>query len=198
MPYLDSIVSKINEQTIRSLNFVSPGSIRAFGIAETIVEPIDEQRIKRYPAAIDDDGEATMIDFDNYYITIYHRLEGIINAIAPVKNQYGDDKSLTETVNMAMIVLAFRNQIQRTGWQLEATIKDQFLDNTKETDNDGKILQTSMLRVGTSNFDKLILLPREYAEVKFEFQYPELIMFETKYSIQSTYKKGCLNNCVTC
>lgn len=200
MPYLDSIVSKINDQIIdSSLNFISSGSIRAFGIAETIIEPTaDPQVFKRYPAEINDDGDATMVDFDNHYITLYHKLETIINAPAISKLQYGDGDVINESAAMSLIVIAFRDQIRKTAWWLEAVIKDKFLNNVKETNTDGNILQTSTLKVGTSNFDKLNLFAREYAEVKFQFQYPQLILFEMKYTIQSTYKKGCLDNCVTC
>ena len=193
MPYLEQLVNNINEQIKSSLKFISEGQIATYGISEAIVEPIDEKSYKSYPAIINEDGDATMIEINDVYgIIIYHKLDSITNALALTKNQWGNEHYLSESANMTMIVIAFRDQVKRTASFLEAVIKDK-LEETMAVET-----QKSTLRPGASNFDKLSILTREYLNSAPELNFPQLIIFELKYVIASIYKKGCLDNCLQC
>jgi hypothetical protein len=167
------------------------------GIAEMIITAVengDNVKTVRFPAMVDNDGEAKMIDVDDSYdMIIYHKLESINNSLV-AKNGFGDSRGdLLEAANMSLMVYAFRDKIHRTSYWLEAAMKDSMLDRIPVTNKDGKVVQTSVIQAGNSSFDKLGLLQREYSEI--ELNYPNLIVFELKYSIQSTYKKGCLDAC---
>lgn len=182
MPFLETIVDELNDSLKSSLNI----NIKAYGIAETMVKATDDQppKIMRYPAVVDNDGEATMIEVDDVYpVTIYHRIESIANGLAPTKQQFGRTPELTEVVNMSMVVISFRDRIRKNAYWLENIIKDKLPDK----------ISGASIRVGTSNFDKLSLLAREFTEVDLAYQ--QLIFFETKYQITTIYKKGCIDQC---
>lgn len=206
MPYLDKIVEQINNTIISSLNFqidsksiLTEGKIKSYGIAEQFIDASDseDQKPNRYPAIINDDGEVDAITPDDIYdIIFYHRLEGIVNANTTLKNTFGRLPDIMETVNMSIVFFAFRNKIRRTGYWLEGIVKDKFPDKIVVKDNDGATLQQSPLKIGNSNFDKLSILQREYSEV--QLNYAELIVFEFKYLIQNTFKRGCLDGCNDC
>jgi hypothetical protein len=199
MPYLDKIVSTINQGIINdSLKGIAPAKINACCIAETMLDVREDETGKtvnlRYPALIDNDGEVTMIMVDDSYdIIFYHKVETITNALAP-KSSYGDSYgNLLETANMSLIVMAFRNKVRKPAWWFESAIKDQAKDTIKLNTAENIFLQRSVIRFGNSSFDKLSLLQREYSEVALN--YPNIIVLELKYSIQSIWKKGCFLNC---
>jgi hypothetical protein len=207
MPFLDDIVKKLNEEWLKgSLKNVSPGKIKTHGIAETIIDVRDiplegdeEKTIRktfRYPAVIDNDGEAVMVEVDDqYHLIAYHRLESISNSLQ--KQGYGDDPgNLIEVANMALIVFAFRDKVRKTSNWLEALIKDTIPSIITLKDTDGKFMQRSSFKIGNSSFDTVALRQREFAEVELGFT--NLVVFETKYRIESSWKKGCFNNKCGC
>lgn len=188
MPFLDNIVSQLNDKIITSsLNFIPSGKIKSYGISEPMIL-VQEDKVIQYPAIINSDGEATMIEVDDTYnVIMYHKLESITNGIVP-KTNYGGISDLLETANMALVIVAFRDKVRRTSYWLENVIKDQFPDIMKVAG-----LQRSGIKIGNSNFDKLALLNREYIGVELNFSH--IIIFELKYRIESAYKKGCFDNC---
>lgn len=198
MPYLDKIVDSINIGIMNnSIGFVPRAKVHAWGIAETILDTRQESEDKivsiRYPGLIDDDGEVKMIDVDdNYHVIIYHKVESIVNTIV-AKSGYGNSMgNYLETANMSVMFLAFRDKVRKAAWWFEAAIKDQVQETVKLECNN-VFLQRSNIRIATSSFDKLGLLQREYSEV--ELNYPNLIVFEIKYRVESTWKKGCFAAC---
>ncbi len=134
-----------------------------------------------------------MIEIDDLYsVIVYHKVESITNAQAPVKSKWGDGYSNVEMANMSMIVIAFRDQVRKSPQFLEAAIKDKMLETVRvET-------QKAFLRPGTSSFDKLGILSREYLNASLQLDFPQLIIFELKYLIQSTYARGCFESCSEC
>jgi hypothetical protein len=202
MPFLDKIVESINtnwNDTIIPV-ITTEGKFKSFGFSEQIIEPIIENneavKEKKYPGFINNDGEVLMIEIDdNYHIILYHKIENISNGFT--KYGFGDAiGDMQETVNASFIVFAFRDKIQKPGYQLENHLKDAMLSDMNLKLNDDSTFQKSFIKVGNSSFDKISLLGREFSEV--EINYPNLIVFETKYQIVSTYKKGCFNNKCGC
>ncbi len=203
MPFLDEIVTQLNTNWKDNLpSYIPEGMQSRFcGIAETIIEPIETsqgERIKKYPAIVGLDGDAVvdetrngMIDIDDdYALNIYHRIESIANS--STKQGFGDTiGDMQEIANMGLMVIAFRNKSNIVAHKFEAFLKDSLPVTTKIT-IDGSTVQTSIFKIGNSSFDKLQLLAREYAEV--EVNYPELVVFEMKYQIQSIWKKRCFIN----
>jgi hypothetical protein len=202
MPYLDNIVFQLNSSIVSSLNFIKADRIQTFGIAETIIdvqndETTGQPKTIRYPAIINDDGDATMITPDDKYsLMLYHRLETVVNSVVPPKQSFGRSVQISEVNNLSIIVFAFRNKVRRTSYWLEAAMKNKFPDTIKVTDNASKLLSQANVRLATSNFDKLSLLQREYSEINLN--YSQLSMFEMKYRLETTFTKGCMDNCSDC
>ncbi len=195
MPYLDKIVEAVNQGIINtSLNGIPPAMIKAYGISETMLDVRENDKSEaitiRYPSIIDNDGEVTMLNPDDgYAIMIYHKAESIVNGIV-TKSSYGDSQgNLLETANMSLMLMAFRNKVRRPAWWFEAAVKDQMRETMTLRSAQNVFLQRSSLKIGNSSFDKLSLLQREYSEI--ELNYPNLIVIEIKYRIESTWKKGC-------
>lgn len=201
MPYLNNIVNSVNAKIkTSSLKQFPSSKIGAYGIAETIFDkgfPTEENPtpgVKKYPGTINDAGEITMIYPDDTYVCqFFHKVDGIVNTINP-KSSYGDTLgNLIEVANMALIVFALRDKFRAQAWHIEALIKDQFPDVLTLENATNGFIQSSTIRVGNTSFDRFGLLEREYSEVTLNL--PNLMVFEMKYSIVSTWKKGCFLIC---
>ena len=121
MPYLDQIVNSINQQWRTAFGCLTDEQVRLLGIAETVLDVADDkeaQRVIHYPAVVNNDGEATMIDVDDGYgLTIYHKLESSTHGTQ--KAGYGDDKGeVVEVANLAAMVIGFRHILQKPAHQL--------------------------------------------------------------------------------
>lgn len=187
MPFLGKIVDGINNQWKISL-----GENAAFyGIAETIIdvrfaEANDEEILVRFPAIVDDFGEAKMIDInDAFPMIVYHKLDSIVNS--ETKTGFGDKKQQLEIANLSAIVFAFRRKVKKQAYQLEALMKDSV--KTVEFKRNEEKLQQSSIHFQTSSFDKIALISREFSEIQLD--YPSLICFDMKYQIRSTWVPGC-------
>jgi hypothetical protein len=190
MRLLEKQVDELNEAIVSSLVFVPSGKVKAYGLAETMLNPVvledGSVKVQRFPVTIDNDGEVDRVEVDDIYAVImYHKLESTSNSIAP-KTNYGRTTDLFEQQNISLVVIAFRDQVQQPGYVLESIIKNYFLD---------KLEDGAAVRIGNSNFDKLSLLQREFSEV--ELNYAHLIIFELKYRIESTQRRRCFNICGT-
>ncbi|GEO08774.1 hypothetical protein [Segetibacter aerophilus] len=192
MPFLDETVEILNDRWVNSFNCIG-GEKHAYGIAETILvakEDNESGAMMRYPGVICNTGEVMQISInDQLAIQLYHKIDSITNGI-DTKGGFGDEAGRnTEVANMSLIVTAFRNQVLKPAHWIEGILKS-ILPATM----DFQAGQTSVVKPGTSSFDKLGLLAREFSEV--ELNYPEVIFFEMKYRIESTWKKGCIAPCI--
>lgn len=199
MPFLDKIITDLNSNWVNSFSsVVSNRKIKTYGISELILEPveIDENttKTKKYPGVIDADAEVKACEIDDaYHLVWWHRLESITNTVL-TKPAFGDKAGdVQETVNMSMIVAGFRNKIRRSPAWVEAVLKDKMQDTGIIKDSTGKIIQRMKFITGNSNFDKLALLNREFSEI--ELNYADVLLFELKFQIISTWQKGCLDIC---
>ena len=196
MPFLSEIVTAINKNWQDKLPFKNA---RWHCIAEQIMDVHFAHNEKdetvptflRFPAEINASGEAKKIDIDSsYQLIVFHKIESIQNGAK--RGQFGDGVSdLFEIANMSLVVFGSRTKAQMPSHQIEARLKDALPDNLKLT-VDGTI-QNSSLKLGNSLFDKMALINREYSDVEIELT--NLIAFELKYRIESSWKKGCFNKC---
>lgn len=193
MPFLNNIVTGINQFITQAIGIPS-GESKLYGISEVMVEPADENGSLRYPSIIDNDGEVTKIAMDDdYKVIVYHKVESVINSV-DAKSGYGTSRgNLTEAANMALMLFAFRRKTRKEAWWFEAVIKDFLPEMLKIEDGTNKLLQRSLIKIGNSSYDKLALLQREYSEV--QLNYPDLMVLEMKYRIESTWSKGCFIKC---
>lgn len=201
MPFLDEVVSGLNQRWQTKIFACEPlceCSPEFLGIADTILDTAgeeDNKRPVRFPGIPTNHGEVKPIVLeDQKHFILYHRLESISNQLSrklAVGDSLGDQ---LEVANMAVIVLAWRHQVKKPAYWIEAVLKDTMPAGAMRiTDDAGMLMQVSFIKAGVSTFDKLGLINREYSELELNF--PMLMMFEMKYTIESTYKKGCLDVC---
>ena len=95
---------------------------------------------------------------------------------------------------MMMVVIADFKKLNISDEQLEQIILPHLSYNLASDAasigiRNGGILPTS------TNFDSMTLFNQEYKNVQ-PFLKPNLIYFQIRYSIESTYKKECFNNTI--
>jgi hypothetical protein len=197
MPFLNNITESINGIILSSTG-IPVADAKLFDISEVMIEAGNNDEgnalVYRYPSVIDMYGEVTRIIIDDGYALIaYHKVENVANGIDQ-KSGYGNSRgNIVEVANMALMVYAFRRKVKREAWWIEAMIKDKLPDTLNISDRQGKLLQRSVVRPVMTSYDKLGLLQREYTEV--QLNYPDLMVFEMKYRVESTWSKGCFSNC---
>ena len=200
MPLLNKIVNDINEawkNTALTCGPLCDCTNILHPLAETMIDSSQAAQniLTTYPGIADFKGEVLMIDVnDSYDLTLFHKLETIVNTLVLNKG-YGDNPGeLQEAASMAVLVIAWKSKIKMEAHELEARLKNSLpLMPLKYKNEDGHTVQTSRLTAGASTFDKTALLQREYTRVELNF--PDLILFEMKYLVNSTYKKECLEIC---
>jgi hypothetical protein len=198
MPFLDFIVKNINDEWENKAFNCEPlcdCRILFKSIAETIIDTqqAEQNILTTYPGIADEKGEVEMLEVnDKYDLLLYHKLETILNSTVPGKS-FGNDFALLEVANMAVMIIAWRNKIKRQAYELEAILKQTLLSTVNKLNDENKTVQKSRIYPGFSTFDKTGLLQREFTRVELNF--PELIIFELKYRVESTYKNGCVEIC---
>lgn len=182
MPFVDAVVAGLNQRFQSSLSCFP--SARLFGVAETLLIYEDDVPA-RYPAIIDNNAQAYMVDINrDYAVTLYHKVDSITNGIN-TKLAYGAAYGReSEVVNMALMVFAFRDAVLKPVYHLENLLKDSLPEKSTIQN-----IQATQYFAGNSSFDKAALLAREYSSTAVN--YPELMVLELKYRIESTYRKGC-------
>jgi hypothetical protein len=200
MPFLNDIVSSLNKQWQQSsLRFIPAPKIQMHDISEAMIEVKgdgENQTQKRYPSTVTHDGEVQEImPDDRFDLLLYHKLESIQNTVDTSKG-FGKDAANFEVANMSVMVFGFRDKLRREAYWLEAALKDGMPDMLTTKDNHHKLIQEARLKPGNSSFDKMALLAREFSEVELNF--PNILVFEMKYRIESTWKKGCFNQINNC
>src|SRR5690349_11369526 len=106
MPFLDNIVTGLNDELKKALSFIPSSKIKSYGLTETSIEVKvessdegDTERQIRYPAVIDNDGEVKPVYVDDIYsLMLFHKIESIVNA-EDLKKSFGDIPALSETAN---------------------------------------------------------------------------------------------------
>lgn len=197
MPFLDIITKSINNVIVQSFG-LPVAHVKTYGISEVMVDGSKDDAgndiTTRFPSIIDADGEVTMIDVDDAFsMILYHKIDGITNSL-DVRTATGRSRgNLVEAANMTLMLFAFRRKTRKEAWWFEAVIKDKLPDTLNIADGNNKPLQNSIIKIGNSSYDKLSLLQREYSSV--QLNYPDLVVMELKYIIQSTWQKGCFANC---
>lgn len=132
---------------------------------------------------------------DSFNLTTYHRLISNTYSIEPGQQQYGDTFDFeVATSDIIMIVIGFTKTLRLTAEQLEALFISSFPDHLEKSFS--TTLQLSSINVSktSSSFDSVAIFRQEYAGEK-NFIKPEMTLFQIRYRIEASYKKGCFNIC---
>ena len=194
MPQLNKIVDQINEgwkDAIFSCEPLCDCSHNFKGLAETILDTQQGEQsiLVSYPGIIDEAGEVEMVQVnDKVDFLVYHKLENIANNVLPGKGFGNETGELQEITTLAALVIAWRSKIKMAAHDLEMLLKDNLPNDPIKLNG-----QKSKIFAGISTFDKITLLQREYTRI--EINYPDLIFFEMRYRIETSYKKNCVPVC---
>ncbi len=105
-------------------------------------------------------------------------------------------KEINNSVDVSMMVYAFRKEVGMNSRQLNAELVDALpFDKAVQITVTGGSMKANITPIST-NYQTKQLLEREFGtEHVAEFLQPENYFFEIKFKIESTYQKGCFSTC---
>ena len=155
--------------------------------------------IQTFPAVMDKNYEAQEITVDDTYpIIIYHKI--LSKAYAFDKNptgpnQYGDsNRYVNETTSVKMVVYGKYAPLKLTREQLEALITSNFPDSIAPVTIQPLKLDNMVVTLKGSDLNSARVWQEEYKGIPL-YLAPEDILFSVMYSIDTRFRKGCINIC---
>lgn len=152
------------------------------------------------PQAIND--AVQVVPDDNYNIITYHRIVGSTYSAGQVVKQFGDGFDVqVQSSDVIMIVIGFNNKLLLTAEQLEALFISGFPGAFTKTVTGTFVADLQMnsisVQVASSSFDAVSIFRQEYSGEK-NYIRPNMTLFQIRYKIEATYKKGCFTICEDC
>lgn len=199
MPYVAEIVQKIDSilaasalTDARFTNRYMAGLVNQIPVSNSDGSKVIFIPAKQTSAFSD---AVQIVPDDSFAITTYHRLISNTYTIQPGNQQYGDtfDYEVASS-DLIMIVIGFTKNLRLTAEQLEALFISSFPDYLPK--DFSASLQLSSINVSktSSSFDSVAIFRQEYSGEK-NFIKPEMTLFQIRYRIDASYKKGCFNIC---
>lgn len=195
MPFVDSIVSFINDQlkagSLKDVRF-KPG--KYIGIT-TVLPRMNGERQELIPASCNNDGEyEAIVPDDRFPIIIYHKV--ISNGYTSVKQQsFGNDYAYKATTEMQLVVIADSRKIKMQAEALEPLI----IFGLPGLGSDQLSKDTGLNRISispiNSTMDKILVFRQEYPATEY-FLKPFQQLFSIRYRIEATFDRNCVNKCL--
>lgn len=195
MPNLDSITTLINS-ALQSGQFKS----RRFQAAKfyEIADPIKttgEDKERREPYIIDDDGEGTSVVYDDTQaLQVYHVVDTIDYKIADPDDYGKPGTTMEETANMRMIFIGSRKRIKV---RPENVIAAAIIDFPKEftpAEVTANGMNSCIIQMQDVESDPYIVWGDQFIGTDFSLG-TDTIAFSIKYKIVDTYNKNCFTLC---
>ena len=194
MPFIKKIVEIIDEN-VKTSDAASIGKLQVqkfHGLAKLGYETMDKGVLKQYPIGMFN-AESIQPD-DRYNLITYHRVIGS-KQYTNVGGYGSDSNYITETVPMMLVVMGYFNKLNITDEQLEQIFLPHLAYNLV-TDAASIGIRRGAITPVSTNFDSMALFNQEYKNVQ-PFLKTNLMYFQIRYQIESTYDKNCFNN-TTC
>jgi hypothetical protein len=201
MPFLTQQIEIINQAL---LNLALNDARFKSGRFETIAYDVsrkdaDTGAITTFPAVMDANYEAQEITVDDTYpIIIYHKILSKAYAFdkAPTgPNQYGDgNRYVNETTSVKMVVYGKYASLKLTREQLEALITSNFPDSIAPVTIQPIKLDNMVVTLKGSDLNSARVWQEEYKGIPL-YLAPEDMLFSINYSIDTRFRKGCINIC---
>jgi hypothetical protein len=201
MPFLSEQIEIINS-SLQSLALsdarFSSGRFEAIAV-DVSRKDADTGAITTFPAVMDKNYEAQEITVDDTYpIIIYHKIlskEYAFDKAPAGPNQYGDgNRYITETASVKMVVYGKYAALKLTREQLEALITSNFPDSIAPVSIQPLKLDNMVVTLKGSDLNSARVWQEEYKGIPL-FLAPEDILFSIMYSIDTRFRKGCINIC---
>jgi len=198
MPFLKQQIEIVNSAlravSLKDTRFESG---RYEAIAVDVSRKMDDDNIQTFPAVMDENYEAKEIVVnDTYPIIIYHKV--LSKAYKPEtapSGQFGDgNRYVNETVTVKMVVYGKYSALRLTREQLEALITSNFPDNIPDAQARALKLDNLTITLNSSDMNSAKVWQEEYKGIPL-YLAPEDILFSIGYSINSRFRKGCINIC---
>jgi len=175
---INEIIHSINQGVKERALIVYPdSSFQSFGLSFPIITYSDDEAENGmvYTAVIDDSGECHHVfSDDDYAAGWYHRI---------TSKTYGKTKGFglsdldVEIVDIVLVCWGFRNQLKILPYDFEAKIIIPALPK------EAAILQ--------SDFDQFKVFQQEFKKINYNI-IPEEFLFATKYRVQYTFDRMCV------
>lgn len=140
-------------------------------------------------------GEAALIrPDDRLALQVYHRQVSSTVVPLPASMQFGDQPSERLVADMAMTVIGFTTRTQLGADDIEDIMHAEF--PTKMPKDQVKALGLITVQFGyqSARFEAWKIYSEEYIGEKVLLK-PHQLLFQLKYRIESTYRKGCFKSC---
>jgi hypothetical protein len=199
MPFLNQQIQIVNNGL---LNLALKDARFQAGRFETIAVDVsrkdaDTGAIQTFPAVMDKNYEAQEITVDDTYpIIIYHKIlsKSYVAEKVPT-GQFGDgNRYVNETTSVKMVVYGKYAALKLTREQLEALITSNFPDNISPVTIQPLKLDNMAVTLKGSDLNSARVWQEEYKGIPL-FLAPEDILFSVMYSIDTRFRKGCINIC---
>lgn len=201
MPYSSQIVSYIDSVIGEALTDSRFTPRLMAGLVQTIPiqSPAEDGKVIFIPAIVSGINDAVaVVPDDNFNLITYHRLITNTYSAKEGSKNFGDGLSYQQAISdVIMIVIAFNGKVRLTAEQLEALIV-QSMPNLFAKDFTTDLQMNSIYaQVMSSSFDSVALFSQEYRGETYYIK-PDMSLFQIRYQIQASYKKGCFKICDDC
>ena len=201
MPFLNQQIEIINS-VLKSVSLAdarfATGRFEAIAV-DVSRKDADTGAITTFPAVMDKNYEAQEITVDDAYpIIIYHKILSkayVFDKNPTGPNQYGDgNRYVNETTQVKMVVYGKYATLKLTREQLEALITSNFPDNISPVSIQPLKLDNMVVTLKGSDLNSARVWQEEYKGIPL-YLAPEDILFSINYSIDTRFRKGCINIC---
>lgn len=167
-----------------------------FGIATPVAVQRSNSTIV-YPSVINIEGsiQGTFFQFQSPFI-VYHRLlSTTINNNG--SQRFGQDAQsvMVATTTVTLVVMGSREKINNTPENLISRLLDALPGSMDIAYGPGGTIK-AITKESSVEYDPRAIFSREFQGIKY-FIGPEMFLMAARYTIESTYFKGCLSSC-TC
>lgn len=195
MPFLDSIVSYINDSLKgSSLSDKRFAAGRFLGLS-TIVGVQKDTGVVLVPAIVDAMGEYKPVDpvDDRYSITVYHK--AISNVYGFEKKSYGDEYLQKCTTEMLLVVAADAKKVLVSAEQLEPLFIYGLPQRLSPELKQKAAFKNCLITPLASDMDKLRVYRQEWPAAEYYLK-PYHHLFSLRYRIEASYDKDCIDACL--
>lgn len=197
MPYLDQIVTNINDAIIQKLQS-NDINISLHGISKQVLrtDTNDETQIPLY---VDYTGEGSFnaID-DRFALCIYHRCLNL-NFQPETNIQFGDGQDFSrETAQMAVFIYGNRRKLKMTQETVISLVSSSLPDTLSQsfiTNIAG--FSSGFISAASSPNDSLAAWRQEFVNLPYVLP-PEQFFVQLNYTIETIIQKSCIEICAEC
>lgn len=193
MPYIKEIASIINTELQASTLGDKRFKKGSFYSVVKLIKRETENNNATIPSIISNNGTCTPIVIDDTKpFMLYHR---VLDLAYTLGDSNGDERLITETATVRIVVYGKRNILQLEQELLVAAVQGGMLQELSATDKNTYKLQKCSIEIADINLNSEDVYNEEYSgDVNYHLK-PNDILFSLNYIITSEYDKSCVDIC---